>query len=360
MQLVDYISHTGDGVEDTVLTHGDSALNTDGAIPTLMYYYYHNGEWLQRDLPPEIAEMRVGASSEKCEVTIEDPDADPVQLVVRRIGATWYLIESGKNDITKVDGFEKRQTRISLNQRAIVIVGDTPFIFSAALNQRHPTPEPDFGPPIKNEFSLTVKGEEYKFPLEKTCLIGSSKLCDVEIEGEPFAAVVSHFGRRLFIHALSQSSATDIARDGMLVTGDVPLAPGSVIRVGGVEMLFKVSKDLRFSQEFKFAPDPSMACLKLLELNLDGSPGESYALPPEGRSLFIGRDASQCELPIVSSKKVSRKHAQVIIYDKMILLIDMGAKNGTFVNGEKIKKKVLHPGDVARLADVRFLLCYTG
>ncbi len=360
MQLADYVSHTMVGIEETDLTYENSLAEAGKTIPTLIYFYHHNGEWLQRELPPEIAEMRIGASSEKCEVTIEGSDADPVQLVARRIGTTWYLIESGKKDITKVDGFKKRQANVPPEQRAIVTVGDTPFVFTTMSDLRHPPEEPELGPPIENEYSLTIGGEEYKFPLERTCLIGSSNICDICVEGEPFIAVISHFGRRLFVQALSKNAAANISRDGLLVTENIPLAPGSVLKLYGVELLFKVSKDLRFSQDFKFVPDSSMACLKLLELNLDGSPGESYALPPEGRSLFIGRDASQCEIAITTSRKLSRKHAQIIIYDKMGLLIDMDAKNGTFVNGEKIKKKALHPGDVARLADVRFLLCYTG
>jgi pSer/pThr/pTyr-binding forkhead associated (FHA) protein len=151
-----------------------------------------------------------------------------------------------------------------------------------------------------------------------------------------------------------------MARDGQPIDPDVPLTPATTIRIDTTELMFKVSKDLRFSQDFKFVPDASAACLKLLEIKPDGTPGESYALPPAGRSLFIGRDPSQCKIALSNCKKVSRKHAQVIIYDKMALLMDMHAKNGTFVNGRKVRRKVIHPGDIANLANVRLLLCYTG
>ena len=42
---------------------------------------------------------------------------------------------------------------------------------------------------------------------------------------------------------------------------------------------------------------------------------------------------------------VSRKHAKIITDDRGVLIQDLGSTNGTFVNGEKIRKVDLKDGD---------------
>jgi hypothetical protein len=42
---------------------------------------------------------------------------------------------------------------------------------------------------------------------------------------------------------------------------------------------------------------------------------------------------------------VSRRHAKIIVSDEQIIIQDLGSTNGTFVNGEKIKRAKLNEGD---------------
>jgi len=360
MQLLDYVSHGGLAIEETELNPNGRPSALSETIPSLVYYYWRDGAWINRELPIEVFEMRVGTSSKKCEVKIEHPDAEPIQAVVRRVGSNWHVIEAGKHDLMLVDGFPKRQTTVEPGERKIVSIGGTTFVFAAVSRGKMEAPACDEGSPRENEYSLILGGKEFRFPLEKPCLLGSHALCDIKVSDAPFAAIISHFGRRLFVRPLTPETEERMLRDGQPVDDGLPLTPASSIKIDDDELLFKLSKDLRFTQEFKFVPDASSACLKLLELKPDGSPGESYALPPAGRSFFIGRDPSQCEIALSTSKKISRKHAQVIIYDKMLLIMDMEARNGTYINGKKIKRKVAHPGDVVNFANVSLLLCYTG
>ena len=46
---------------------------------------------------------------------------------------------------------------------------------------------------------------------------------------------------------------------------------------------------------------------------------------------------------------VSRKHAGIRRVDGGFELADLGSTNGTYVNGEKVAKRVLKPGDVIRI-----------
>jgi len=70
--------------------------------------------------------------------------------------------------------------------------------------------------------------------------------------------------------------------------------------------------------------------------------GGEYPLTDSGE-LVIGR-ASDLDLVLVEDM-VSRKHAKLTLQDGGISIADLGSTNGTFVNGEKVKKAQLKLGD---------------
>src|SRR5215510_9638107 len=70
--------------------------------------------------------------------------------------------------------------------------------------------------------------------------------------------------------------------------------------------------------------------------------GGEYPLPAE-KEIVIGRGG---ELDIVLVEDmVSRKHAKITTQAGKIVIQDLGSTNGTFVNGEKIKRVRLKEGD---------------
>jgi hypothetical protein len=70
--------------------------------------------------------------------------------------------------------------------------------------------------------------------------------------------------------------------------------------------------------------------------------GGEYPLTDSGE-LVIGR-ASDLDLVLVEDM-VSRKHAKLTLQNGGISIADLGSTNGTFVNGEKVKKAQLKLGD---------------
>ena len=70
--------------------------------------------------------------------------------------------------------------------------------------------------------------------------------------------------------------------------------------------------------------------------------GGEYPLE-EGRQIVIGR-SSDLDMVLVE-EMVSRRHAQITMSGGVITIEDLGSTNGTFVNGEKIKKSPLKEGD---------------
>ncbi len=70
--------------------------------------------------------------------------------------------------------------------------------------------------------------------------------------------------------------------------------------------------------------------------------GGEFPLPPAGE-IVIGR-SSELDMVLVEDM-VSRRHAKITVTDGQIFIQDLGSTNGSFVNGEKIKRARLDEGD---------------
>ena len=65
------------------------------------------------------------------------------------------------------------------------------------------------------------------------------------------------------------------------------------------------------------------------------------------RSLLIGRGL-ECDIRLDDSE-ASRRHAEIVREGSVIQLNDCGSRNGTYVNGARIERVKLIPGDVCRI-----------
>jgi DNA-binding CsgD family transcriptional regulator len=80
-------------------------------------------------------------------------------------------------------------------------------------------------------------------------------------------------------------------------------------------------------------------------------------LSPEGLSavalglqpVSIGRGRGS--RVIVQDEYLSERHAEILHADGAFVLRDLGSKNGTFVNGARVRQGILRAGDVIRMGD---------
>lgn len=81
--------------------------------------------------------------------------------------------------------------------------------------------------------------------------------------------------------------------------------------------------------------------MPMLRLSGQNGPG----IPVEGREFTVGRQKEGVDL-CLSQPGVSRRHFQILTDGDGYLIRDLGSKNGTFVNGERVwKESVLQGGD---------------
>jgi pSer/pThr/pTyr-binding forkhead associated (FHA) protein len=94
-----------------------------------------------------------------------------------------------------------------------------------------------------------------------------------------------------------------------------------------------------------------------LALKLSEGPGagtSEVSLPARSK-VVIGRGPG-CDL-VVKDAKASRRHCQLTRKESDFVLEDLGSRNGTFVNGERIEAPVhLKPNQTFKVGDTVFYL----
>jgi len=71
-------------------------------------------------------------------------------------------------------------------------------------------------------------------------------------------------------------------------------------------------------------------------------PLQPLALPEKG-SIVLGRSRT-CDLTL-ATPDASRRHAEIVCARGGWLLRDLGSTNGTFLNGDRVDEREIHPGD---------------
>jgi pSer/pThr/pTyr-binding forkhead associated (FHA) protein len=84
-------------------------------------------------------------------------------------------------------------------------------------------------------------------------------------------------------------------------------------------------------------------------------PSGVHVVPAEGDRVTVGADASS-DVYIADDAAVSRLHAVVENYGAGWAVRDLGSRNGTYVNGERVLgEQALHAGDELRIGTTRLI-----
>lgn len=76
---------------------------------------------------------------------------------------------------------------------------------------------------------------------------------------------------------------------------------------------------------------------------------------PKGKEAGIGRSSSNV-ICISDDKYISRAHAKIVIEGNVPYCVDLGSSAGTKVNGKRITKEALKPGDIIEVGKTELLV----
>jgi pSer/pThr/pTyr-binding forkhead associated (FHA) protein len=80
--------------------------------------------------------------------------------------------------------------------------------------------------------------------------------------------------------------------------------------------------------------------------------GTRYELSNDAAT--IGRDRTN-DIVVSDDSKVSRSHAEMQFRDERWLLVDLGSRNGTIVNGRRVRQHPLKDGDRIQVGLIEFV-----
>lgn len=77
-------------------------------------------------------------------------------------------------------------------------------------------------------------------------------------------------------------------------------------------------------------------------------------IPLDKPIVFFGR-APECDVVLLDSRKVSRKHCCIAQIDDHFVIRDLGSMNGVRVNGKPVSREArINPGDEVHIGDIGF------
>ena len=367
---------TMSGVPSPIKSKAEGA-KTSKTAPTsakdgiLRCFQLVNNTWQPtKQFMPKVDLVSVGPSGSSCEIEITGSGIDNPQFVAKKFNGIWYLMEVGRSNLTRIDGIPSRQKLLGLNDSAALTIGENRLVFIYRSGAEG-LPALTAGTPGPTDFYFEdLKKRKYPFDTRTSCLMGANANCgfctgtksflddivqppDKNVFEQQFIGVFCVRGSRLMFTAFDER----LTLDGKTAMTPVPVNVGSELVAGKTSLKFGLPSSLSGDESIHISDQPAESVLAFIPAaNPDGIYPD-IEIPASVRSITIGRSSKVSDVVIMASN-LSRKHAQCIIYEKNIMLFDCGSSNGTFVNGEKITKKTIHPGDMVSFGDIQYFFCY--
>lgn len=338
--------------------------------PLYLHCYFQVGtQWQHKQFSSASKAIKIGPSNYDNEIGLTDQDMDKNQAIIEKVDNKWYVMDCGHLDLMKVDGLPKRQFVLK-GECIHVLQIKSSFIVLVLTSQLQEQPKLRVAPPTPSEICFSIsEADQYPMPNSKVCIIGAnpnSQLCtshknffdkisfddDKKLFQNEFIGMVFKYQENLFF----QDFNNIVQVNNKAAIEPVQLLAENNLRIG--KTVLKLVIPAAFASESQVSmPKLTESIFSLLPVDDPDGLYPELHIPASSRSMTIGRSSSQSDIAI-NDKNISRKHAQFIVYPKNMMVFDCGSSNGTFVNGEKITKKTVRPGDIITLGDITFFFCY--
>lgn len=314
----------------------------------LTIFRQYGNKWKRIDFPAGKTTIKIGSQLEKNDIVIDsDENVDSIHIAINYLGNKIFITERGKNNITYINGNKTPQAILEDKNSALLVVGKTTFIIKP---KNSAAPKDAAG---QNTYLIKTLSEEFKLEFGRCYLLGSNSICDLPIKGDEFIGIIIPYERNIYLFPI-----TGLRINGDEISGLQPCRLTSQSLINGLDISVYIPQEMFDDNIYNF-PSFSFLNLKLIEIRDDEKQGDmKIRIPKEGSSFLIGRTNADNGLQI-ESPLISRKHAQVIVYRNFIMVEDCYSTNGTYINGEKISRKMMKPGDFLSFGDKTFLLTYS-
>ncbi len=332
-------------------------------LPNMVCYSRVGKEWQSKEFSSNKMRYCIGNSAHDSEICISEPESERVQVVVQKLGSSWFVMEYARANMLQINGIPNYQFVFEHNGYCTLKIGDTHLVLVNGNNEFKMSQK------INPQHKFELKNGKLQTPFnsKEPCLIGAEAICDVVITEsmlednldpilkEPFLAMINSYNNQLFIEPLSDKFP--LLMQGAVITEPTPICAGSHFSIG--ELGFSIPESTTIAQAGDFMDFSATAKKTFMLLQVLGESAESAVnleLPQAGKAVSIGRGTDVTYTMEESS--LSKQHVQLIIYEKSVLAADLNSTNGTYVNDEKVKKKLMHAGDFLALGDFILFLSY--
>ena len=315
--------------------------------------------------------IRIGSYHHDNEIGLHDEDIEKTQAVIHKVNQDWYFMDSGKEDKICINGLPGKQLLIQNKSVNTIQIGNN-FIILAYLDQINEAPHNILYEPNDNDCYFSFNNTE-KFPIkfDKMALIGGNSLSslytahtefltnvtveeDKELFKKPFLGMIFKYSDVLFF----QSFFKEIKTNNTTSLTPVPIQKiENIITFNKTEIKLNIPEFYLPKSSIPQIPQASNTVFDLIPLDKDDETLPEIQISSKMRAITIGRSSKESDVAI-AHPTISRKHAQLIIYSKSIMLYDCASSNGTYINDEKVNKKTIKPGDRITFGEVEYFLCY--
>ena len=326
-------------------------------------YYLTSDEWQSKTLSSRKARHCIGSSSADSEIVISDHGAEKVQVIIQELGNSLFVMEYGREALLYINGIPDYQSVLSGNGYCAFSTGDSKMVLVRGDGEGVRSGQVD----SLNKFTLVCGEKRSVFSSKQACLIGSHSICDFivnesmfkdnqeSILQEPFLALMNSYNNQLFIEPLSKKFP--LMMQGNIITDTTPICANSTFTIGSLTFSIPESTTTPIAGDFMdFSSVKKKKFILLQVLDKGAKEAVNLELPRAGKAVTIGRGSDVTYS--IPEPSLSKQHLQLIIYEKSVLAADLNSTNGTYVNDEKVRKKLMHAGDFLGIGECLFFLSY--
>ncbi|MFC2030019.1 FHA domain-containing protein [Chloroflexota bacterium] len=234
---------------------------------------------------------------------------------------------------------------VCLGFAGLTVVGLFAIVWSAARSRRKPRPTAPLDLPWGAVSVKQGQASSRTWRLDRqVATIGRSSGTNIVLMDNQVSRIHAEIRRRdgrPVLYDLGSTNGTFV--NGKRVVVPCPLQAGDVVRLGSTELIFGPAHRRRQRSAGAGSLVVTRGASQPPNLDLRHWPEAS-----------LGRSRTN-QIVIGSDPHVSRRHALVRLTAEGHEIVDLSSGNGTFVNGQRVHRALLRPGDRVRLSSTEFV-----